>query len=166
MDKRYVLIIIIVVGCCINLFIISNSSDMIGSASVECGNYIFTMPSGFTLYDSGVNHVLIHDSKTGANVDVYSHLDSSDTYENKLSQITNDSYTIVSNGTINVEGIVVKSVYYTKNDTQDNRSTFFFEKDGNRFRVLMAGFNLENDRNVTIDYISEIAQSIKYNYKK
>lgn len=164
MDKRYGLILLIVVGCCINLYIISNSSDMIGSASVECENYIFTMPPGFILYDSYLDHVIIHDSKTGMNVGVYPHLDSSDTYENKLYSLPNDGYTIVSNGTINVGDIVVKSVYYTKQ--QDNRTTFFFEKDGNRFRVLMTGFNLENDRNTTIDYLSEIVQSIKYNYSK
>lgn len=165
MDKRYGLILIIVLGCCVNLFMISNSSDMIGSASVECGNYIFTMPSEFTLYNSDINHVLIHDSKTGMNVDVYSKLDKSDTYENKLKQITNDGFTIVSNGTIKAGDIEVKAVYYTNKDHQ-NRSTFFFEKDNNQFRVLMNGFNLENDRDITIDYLAEITESMKYNYKK
>ena len=164
MDKRYVLILIIILGCCVNLFIISNSSDLIGSASVECGNYILTMPQEFSLYRSDIDHVLLHDSKTGMNVDVYSKLDKSDTYDNKLKQIPTEGFTIVSNGTIKAGGIEVKSVYYS-NDNQ-NRSTFFFEKDNNQFRVLMNNFNMDNDRNATIDYIVKIVESIKYNYKR
>lgn len=166
MDKRYVLILIIILGCCVNLFIISNSSDLIGSASVECGNYIFTMPQEFTLYRSDINHVLLHDSKTGMNVDVFSKLAESDTYDNKLKEIPVKGYTILSNGTIKAGDVEVKSVYYRHNNTHQNRSTFFFEKDNNQFRVLMVDFDMDKDRNATIDYIVKIVESIKYNYKK
>lgn len=166
MDKRYVLILIIILGCCVNLFIISNSSDLIGSASVECGNYIFTMPPEFTLYRSDMDHVLLHDSKTGMDVDVYSKLDKSDTYDEKLKQIPTEGFTIVSNGTIKADDVEVKSVYYCNNNTHQNRSTFFFEKDNNQFRVLMNNFDMTNDRNATIDYIVKIAESVKYNYKR
>lgn len=166
MDKRYALILIIILGCCINLFIISHSSDLIGSASVECGNYIFTMPQEFSLYRSDIDHVLLHDSKTGMNVDVFSKLDESDNYDNKLKQISAEGFTILSNGTINAGDIEIKSVFYVSNDNHQNRSTFFFEKDNNKFRVLMAGFNMDNDRNATIDYIVKIVESTKYNYKR
>lgn len=167
MDKRYGLILIIIIVCCINLFIISNSSDVVGSATTECGNYMFSMPLGFTLYDSGNNHVLIHDSKTGMNINVYSNLDKSDTYNNKIKEIKGEGFTIVSNGTINVGDIDVKSIYYTKNDsTHPNRSTFFFTKDNEKFRILITDFDLNSDRNATIDYVSDIINSIKYNYKK
>lgn len=165
MDKRYVLILIIILGCCINLFIISNSSDLIGSASVECGNYIFTMPQEFSLYRSDINHVLLHDSKTGMYVDVYSQLPAWDTYDNKVKEITKEGFTILSNGTIDVEGIGVKTIYYT-NDEHQNRSTFFFEKDNNQFRVLMNNFNMDNDRNDTINYIVKIVETTTYNYKR
>lgn len=167
MDKRYGLILIIIIICCINLFIISNSSDVVGSATTECGNYIFAMPQGFTLYDSDTSHVLIHDSKTGMNINVYSNLGRSDTYDNKIKEIKSEGFTIVSNGTIKVDDIDVKSLYYTKDDaTHPNRSTFFFSKDDNRFRILITDFDLNSDRNYTIDYVSDIINSIKYNYKK
>lgn len=167
MDKRYGLILIIVIVCCINLFIVSNSSDVVGSAATECGNYTFAMPQGFTLYDSDTSHVLIHDSKTGMNINVYSNLGKSDTYDNKIKEIKSEGFTIVSNGTIKVGDIDVKSIYYTKADsTHPNRSTFFFIKDDNRFRILITDFDLDSDRNYTIDYVSDIINSIKYNYKK
>lgn len=167
MDKRYGLILIIAIVCCINLFIVSNSSDVVGSATTECGDYIFAMPQGFTLYDSDSSHVLIHDSKTGMNINVYSNLDKSDTYNNKIKEIKTQGFTIVSNGTINVGDIDVKSIYYTKEDsTHPNRSTFFFTKDDARFRILITDFNLDSDRDATINYVSDIIDSIKYNYKK
>lgn len=166
MDKRYALILIIILGCCINLFIISHSSDLIGSASVECGNYIFTMPQEFSLYNSYINQVHLHDSKTGMNVYVYSKLDKSDNYDNKLKEIPAKGYTILSNGTIKAGDFEVKSVYYVNNNNHQNRSTFFFEKDNNQFRVLMTDFNMDADRNATIDYIVKIVESIKYNYKR
>lgn len=163
MDKRYGLILIIIVACCINLIVISNSSDVIGSASVECGDFIFSLPSEFSLYDSEKNHVLVHDSKYGMNIDVYSNLHESDTYDNKIKGILNDGFTIVSNGTINTGGIEVHSIFYKKDN--DNRSAFFFEKDGNRFRILVRDFDMDNNRNKTIDYAVEIIESIVYNYK-
>lgn len=166
MDKRYVLILIIILGCCINFFIISNSSDLIGSASVECGNYIFTMPQEFSLYRSDIDQVYIHDSKTGMNIFVFSKLGKSDTYENKLKEIPAKNYTILSNGTIKAGDIEVKSVYYFNNDNHQNRSTFFFEKENNQFRILVMDFNMDKDRNTTIDYIVQIVESLKYDYKR
>ena len=80
MDKRYGLILIIFIVCIVNLFIVSDVSDVVGSASAECGDFIFSLPEGFTLYDSNPKHVLIRNSD-GIEINVYSSIDSSDTYD-------------------------------------------------------------------------------------
>ena len=166
MDKRYGLILIIFIVCIVNLFIVSDVSDVVGSASAECGDFIFSLPEGFTLYDSNPKHVLIRNSD-GIEINVYSSIDSSDTYDAKIKEIERKGYTIISNGTIDVGGIGVKSVFYNKtDDNHQNRSTFFFIKDNNRFRILITDFNMDNDKNKTIGYVSSIIESLKVNYKK
>ncbi|WP_296891300.1 hypothetical protein [uncultured Methanobrevibacter sp.] len=166
MDKRYGLILIIFIVCIINLISIVDVSDVVGSASAECGDFIFSLPEGFTLYDSNPNQVLIRNSD-GIEIYVYSKIDRADTYDAKIKEIESKGYTIISNGTIDVGGINVKSVYYNKtDDDHQNRSTFFFTKDNNRFRILVMDFNMANDKNKTIDYVSTIIDSLKVNYKK
>ena len=86
MDKRYGLILIIFIVCIVNLFIVSDVSDVVGSASAECGDFIFSLPEGFTLYDSNPKHVLIRNSD-GIEINVYSSIDSSDTYDAKIKEI-------------------------------------------------------------------------------
>ena len=51
MDKRYLLMIVIICVCLANLYIIADFSDVVGSASVDTGNYTFSLPKGFSLYE-------------------------------------------------------------------------------------------------------------------
>ena len=49
MDKRYFLMIIIIVLSMMNLYVVMNNSDVVGTASVSFGDYIFTSPNNFDL---------------------------------------------------------------------------------------------------------------------
>ena len=166
MDKRYILIFIIIIVCCVNLSVIANSSDIIGSASVEGGHYIFSIPSGFSLYESNNNHVLIHNGDSGMYIDIFLKI-SKDNYQSKLKEINKDKdYIILSNGSLSVEDINIDAIYYQNVSNHENRSTFYFNKFDNNFRITMLNFNYENDKNMTIEYISDIVSSVRVNYKK
>ncbi len=163
MDKRYLLILAIVIICCINLSIIVNNSDIIGSASVSAGNYLFSAPEGFSLYENNGNSAVIRNN----NMSIYfeSDLSDSDSFDKRLNYIENEtSDTILSKGTLSVENISVNTVYY-KTPDNDNNSAFYFEKENATFKIIISNFNYNTDRDLTLDYVKSIIQSTHLNYK-
>lgn len=165
MDKRYFLIIVIVCICCINLYMISNVSDVIGSASVDVGKYTFSLPSGFTLYSDSSSDVMIS-NPSDSNLKVYinNSLDDDDNYMNRVNLIKNNSK-IYSNGSIMVGDIEIKSIYYSGYDDSINRSAFYFNKLDNNFKIVISNFNYDLQKNETIDIVTQIVESIRVNYK-
>lgn len=164
MDKRYLLILIIIVVCCINLSFIVINSDVVGSASVSVGKYIFSMPEGFSLSQDNGNSVVI---QNGDGVVIYleSDLSESDTYAKRLVYIENETDDeILSEGSINVSDISVDVVFF-QSTNNTNKSTFYFEKDNVPFKMVMSGFNYNADRNQTLDYATFIIQSLHKDYK-
>ena len=65
MDKRYLLIIVIILICSVNLFLISISSDIIGGASVNFKDYTFSIPKNFDLLSSDDQYVKLNNPDIG-----------------------------------------------------------------------------------------------------
>lgn len=171
MDKRYILIIIIIVICSINLFFIASHSDEVGSASVIVGKYIFSLPENFTIGDISNNQVSLHNQVTGLNVEVYTNQNNNYDFQKKLDALNNSSdVKILSNGTIDVNHVDVDVVYFTSglnsDNSQVNRSTFIFSKNNASFQIEMRDFNYHEDFNKTVDILNYIVNSIRLNYKK
>jgi hypothetical protein len=164
MDKRYFLIIIIICLCAINLYIISNSSDVVGSAYVDVGEYTFSLPNGFTLSSDQGNQVTIINSGSGMHIVIYSSLGENDTFSSKIEDIKKkDDYELYSNGTVNCHGKEIPVAFYHKGS--ENRSTFYFTEDNNDFRILIIGFNYDSQKNEIIDIVSELVGSVRVNHK-
>lgn len=163
MDKRYFLIIVILCICGVNLYMISNVSEVVGSAYVDVGNYTFSLPEGFTLFSDGGNQVKLISADSKTEIYVVSSLSKSDTFSNKLMEIKKDGYQLDSNGTINYEDIKIDSVFYHKGS--ENKSTCYFTKDDKNFRILIVGFDYDSQKEEMIDLSSKIAGSMRLNYK-
>ena len=164
MDKRYLLILIIIIICCINLVIIVNNSDVVGSATATAGKYVFSMPSGFSLYENNGNSALIENNNE---LSIYfeSNLTDSDTYNNLLNKINNESNDkILSKGTLNIDNTSVDTVYFQTTHNV-NKSAFYFEKDNTHFKIVISNFNYDADSNLTLSYATLIIKSTHYNYK-
>lgn len=174
MDRRYLLIIAITIICCLNLYIISDVSDIVGSASIDCNNYTFSAPEGFVLYETAQKYTEIHDSSSGMNIYINPSISKSDTYANKIKEISdsnssdsnssNSEYTLLSKGTLDVEGIKVDSVYYQP-PSGENRALFYFDKMNDHFKILITDFDYDSDRNKTIEHVTDIVSSLRINYK-
>lgn len=166
MDKRYFLIIIIIGVCCINLYMISNVSDVVGSASADAGKYTFTLPNGFSLYEHPRSEAQIFNPDSNITIRIFTTLGKHDNFSTKYEEIDNDNnFKILSNGTINDNGIIIQSLFYQEIENSNNRSTFYFTKDNNNFRILAVGFNYDSQKNETIDIVTQIIDSIRINYK-
>ena len=166
MDKRYLLMIVIIFVCFVNLYLIAVNSDVVGSATVEVGQYTCSIPHGFSLYDSDKNHAYLIDTNSKIIIHIYANLSDNSTYDNKVNEIINNSdYKLLSNGTINMGGIDIDSIYYREYDNNQNRSTFYFTKENETFRIIIMDFNYDADLNKTLDYVAVIVDSMKKDYR-
>ena len=164
MDKRYLLILVVIIICGINLSIIVNNSDVVGSASVSVGKYLFSMPEGFNMHENNGNSVVIQNNDS-VTINFDTALDSSDTYNNRLRYIDNQTTNkILSKGTLTIGNIKVDSVYY-QSENHTNNSAFYFKKDNKPFKIVVSNFNYNNGRNLTLNYVSDIIQSTHLDYK-
>lgn len=164
MDKRYFLIVIIICICGVNLFMISNFSDVVGSAYVDVGDYTFSLPKGFTLYSDQGSYSTLINQNSDMQIVVDSYLGKNDTFSNKINEINRrDDYHLYSNGTINYRDIKVDSAFY--HSDSENRSTFYFNEDGNNFRIIIMGFDYNSQKDEVIDIALQIIGSIRVNYK-
>lgn len=162
MDKRYFLIIGIIVICCANLYIISTFSDVVGDAYFDVGNYTFTLPEGFSIENTENNHVIIVNQNNKMKIDIYSYLSKTDNYENALKFVTtNNNCILLSNGTIYHNNISIDSLYYVQNDR--NSSVFFFNKENNTFKIVISNFNQDTQHNDTINILTQLVGSARLN---
>lgn len=169
MDMRYLLIIVLIVFSSISLFFIADNSDVIGSASVNVKNFTFSMPAGMDVLNSYEDRVELHSSKNGFYAAVYVLNENNYNLTKIVGDIQNKhGNTILSNGTINVNGIMVDSIYYKSesNGYINNRSTFFFVKDNTAFNIAISTFNYDNDRNLTLDFVTYVVDTLRVNHKK
>ena len=60
MDKRYLLIIIILIMGLFTLYFITDASYTIGSASATLGEYTFSLPQGFMVEHTEKKHASIY----------------------------------------------------------------------------------------------------------
>ena len=168
MDKRYFLIMILVIVCFVNLFLVANSSDLIGKATVDVGNFMFSSPHDYNLMDSYDNYVKLENSQ-GITIMLFVLSNPKDNYDNALHTLQNNNNdTILSNGSIYVGDVTVNSIYYRHvvDSKVSNQAVYYFDKEGSHFKILMSGFrNDESGKNQTIQECIGIVDSLKINLK-
>lgn len=168
MDKRYLLIIIILIMGLTSLFFISSNSDMVGSASVNMRDFIFSLPEGFILDHSDKDSVTLYNEKDNLYM-YFQVVDDSNTYDSLLNWMNNSSsYVILSKGSIKINDIDVDTVYnkhYYDNNQYSNSSVFYFNMYDTNLKVEITGFDYDKDRNQTIDILVDLISSLKPNYQ-
>lgn len=166
MDKRYFFIIIIICVCCINLYMIANVSDVVGSASIHVGDYTFSLPDGFSLYDDEHSQIHIYNPDSDMDIIVYSQLGKNDTFLNKYNEINSSGkYNILSNGTLKDDDINIESLFYQRINDTNNRSTFYFTKFDHNFRILLTNFDYNTEKNEIMDIVTHIVDSLRINHE-
>ena len=169
MDKRYLLIIVIILFSCFNLYLISEHSDVVGSASVDVKNFTFSLPEGMDVLNTFEDHVELNSKTKGFYATVHVLKGNTYNFTQIIESIQNKSEnTILSNGTLDVDGVHVDTVFYQSknNGFVNNRSLSYFVKDNTKFNIALSTFNYDNDRNMTIEFISYVVETLRINYKK
>ena len=168
MDKRYLLIIVIILFSCINLYFISQTSDVVGSASVDVRNFTFSLPEGMNVLNTYGDHVELNSKTKGFYATIHVLKGNSYNFTQIIGSIQNKSEnTILSNGTLDVNGVRVATVYYQSksNGFVNNRSLSYFIKDNTKFNIALSTFDYDNDRNMTIEFITYVVDTLRINHK-
>ena len=167
MDKRYLLIIIIIAVSFINLYIIYDASDVVGSASVNLNEFTFSLPPNFDLLYSNNEYIEMYSSDLGNVYISYEDASSENDYQHRLDYIENRSDMILlSTGNIDVGNITVYSIFYQKDNSTGtlNQSSFIFERYDKRFTIGMTNFDYDK-RDKTIEIAVFLIESLRPNYE-
>lgn len=150
------------------MYIISENSDFIGSASVNFDRYTISLPQNYVLIKSETSFIQIFNSNLGYLAIEHKNVNySNDESVLKAIGIPNNR-TILSNGTITANNITLNSMFLkTMNDrgNETDRAIFYFNKFNTTFIISMSGFNQDTDNKEVIDIASKIATSLRINYK-
>ena len=164
MDKRWILILIIIIvalGCG---YLIVNSSTTVGKAVTVVDRCVFTLPDGYSLENSKTGNITIEHDGTCEKINV-KEFNKNTTVKKLIARFErnfNDTYEIIGNNTTkSPNGIEIFTVYY-KNST-DNLSSSFFYTTKHSFNVNTVGYNDLNALNKDLYYI---ADTLRPDYKQ
>ena len=148
MDKRWIIIIIVLaigIGC---LYLVADNSTSVGNAVVSIGDVILTIPPSFTNFQTHGETVSVENKYTGEKM--YFELiddgnDSLSKYNNKIEELKHlENVSITKNKTIEIDGVKVHTIYYQK-VTPNNTTEYivgYFDKYNATFGATF--WNFEN----------------------
>lgn len=159
MDKRWILILLILIAGLFSLYHIVETSTTVGHAITVLDKVVVTLPSGFTNFDSHEKYVGIENKNNDEKIFV--HLEkkgnSTDLYENRISKLK-ASWDIqdIKNKTGKINNITVKTVYY-KNSTENltEHIESYFDEFNSTFSVRTWGFENATQAESNIQFIIE-----------
>lgn len=114
MDKRWIgILIILIVGCCA-MYLVVDSSTTVGTAITVVNKTVVTLPSDFSIEDSGNDYAKIINKNTNEKIyieDLVKKDTALDNYNNQLKKLKQDSgIKILKNSTVNIKNITVYKI--------------------------------------------------------
>ena len=169
MDRRWLLIILILIvglGC---LYFIVDNSTSVGTAIASVDQVIVTLPPGFTNFQTHDNSVGIENKYTKEKLYLESieHKDTASSRFNKtVSNLQEkEDVKVINYTTINVKNVTAYIVYYQNisSGTPENHMTGYFYDFNSTFVVSMEKFSDYNKGESNIRYIID---TLYTDYKK
>ena len=168
MDKRWIMILIIIIIAGICGYFIASSSDTVGNAIVDVNTFTVTVPHNFGI-DSTVDETIF--IKRGSNEKVLlKDLGKQDSglkeYNKKIKSFSkNDDIKILNNTTTTNGNCKIYMINYESSSQKNmsNQSMAYLYTYEHTFSVKLTGFS---DTDYMNDVLNFIAQTLKPDYKK
>lgn len=165
MDKRSILIILILilgVGC---MYFIVTSSDTIGSAITDVNKSTITLPSDFTIKSTNSESALIcnrHNNETIKVTDLGKQDSAQEEYNNMIKSLKKDSQIDdVSNTTTSTNDLTIYTINYnTVNGTKHMSYVYTYN---HTYCIKMTGYTDDDKLNKDLEFV---AKTIRPDYKK
>ncbi len=165
MDKRWILILIIIIVAVVCGYLVLDSSTTVGKAVAVADRCVFTLPDGFSLKESGNTYVEIERDGTPENIGIME-IGKNNTVKQEIKEEftngINDSYVFIGNETTKTpKGIEIFTTYY-KNSTGNVSSSFFYTSN-HTFIVYTIGYKDSAALKKDVNYI---ADTLRPDYKQ
>ena len=167
MDKRWILIIIIAIigiGC---LYLIVESSNVVGSANSNIDKFIITIPDSFNIEKSTSDELRLINRANGERINIVYLGKGSDMNQNISDKMEalyeNENITIMKNTKIKINNETLPSIYFEKLPNNSINQIAFLTKFNHKFSIECSNFK----DNATIkEKIEQINETLKKDFKQ
>ncbi len=154
MDKRWILILIImIIGVSCMYFVIDNSNT-VGSAITDVNKSTVTLPDGFSKVDSTSNSVSLSDKNGDESIflkDLGKKDCANSSFHKKLNSMPEDI--IYTKNTTNVTNNITEYIIYYQDEGNLNNSFSYFYTCNHTFYMNMKGFESVNEMDKVMNFI-------------
>lgn len=158
MDKRWILILIILIVGGYWTYTIVDSSTTVGDAITVVNKTVITVPNDFSIADSDKNSVDLLDEKTNEKIhieDIGKGDTAFETFNHEIYSLSESSdIHIIQNSTFNMGNITVyKSDLQNFTNDMSNVSLIYIYSSGHTFSIKFEGYSDENALNDDLKFI-------------
>lgn len=167
MDKRWILIIIILIVGISSLYFIANDSMKIGKAINTIDNVIITLPTDFKMTEKTDSFAEISNRNNDNTIQIElikQKNKAQQLMKDKLSELKSENVIDIKNTTQNISGLTVYTINYQNitTDTPVNYSVNFVNKLNKTF--IITAFNY-TDNTSQLNDITEVIKTIRLDFK-
>lgn len=168
MDKRWILILIILIAGCTCMYFIVDSSTTVGNAITVVNKSVVTLPNDFGIGNSEKNSVELIGKHSDEKIyveDLGKKDVALESFQNNLSEFTHDSnYKVIKNTTENIGNITTYKIYledYTKENATNTTIAYIYSYN-HTFMIKIDGSN----QNQTEKDLNFVVRTIQPDYKQ
>lgn len=163
MDKRWILILIILIVGCTCLYYIVDSSTTVGDAITVVNKSVITIPSDFSIGSDDKSSVTLINKKTNETIFIED-LGKSDSAFNCFKEDLNSLDNILNNSTVNINNITAYKIDMQNSTTYSNSSLVYVYSSNHTFAIKFNGYTDQNELNQDLNFIvSALSPDFKQN---
>lgn len=167
MDKRWIYILVIAVIGIAALFVVAESSNVIGTANLNLGKFIISVPNSYNIEDSDGSEIILINKQTHEKIvieDLGKKVDYDSEFDNELSILNDNEDVIIINNTTNKsDEKALYSIYYNNTNKDTVNQIVYLSQYKHTFLIEATHFH---DAKVINENINFIIDSLKPDYKQ
>ncbi len=167
MDKRWIVIIIILIVGISSLFLIANQSDKIGKAITTIDNVVITLPTDFRVEHAGDGYTTLTNRNTGEklHIELIKEKNKAQSLmKSKLEELKSDNVDNIENYTQNIANITVYTISYQNlsSDSPVNYTVNYLNKLNKTFIITTSNYD---DSTSELSDLTDIVTTLRLDYK-
>ena len=167
MDKRWIIIFIILIAGVSTLYLIANESIEIGKAITTIDNVIITLPDNFKITDQDKTSVEMtnRNSNEKLSIELIKEKNKAEELmENKLQELRSENVINIEDSTKNISNITVYSINYQdmNSDTPVNCTVNYINKLNKTFVITTSHYE---DNNAQLNDLTQIIETLRLDFK-
>ncbi|MDO5823119.1 hypothetical protein [Methanobrevibacter sp.] len=156
MDKKWILILIILIVGCFSMYFIVESSNTVGTAITVLNKTVVTIPDDLSIKASEKNHVELFNKHGTEKIhikDMGKNDTSLNSFKNNLNNLkSKPDINIISNSTYDINNITTYRIDF-ENTTSGNMTFAYLYTANHTFTINMSGYNNTQSLNSDLEFI-------------